>query len=92
MVVNEERQSNFVIPIRLGKRKGFTNKAGHPLAQGVIPALNMSRLSGLFADHLMISPQAAKNGLIRLPKVTEGGAQGRYSFSSIFYPANEIRA
>ncbi len=72
--MNEEFQSNFVKKIRLGKREGFADKTSQSLTQGVIPTLNMSRLTGLFAHGLMIGPQGAKNGLISLPKVAEGGA------------------
>ncbi len=72
--MNEQFQSNLVKKIRLGKRERFADKTSQSLTQGVIPTLNMSRLTGLFAHGLMIGPKGAKNGLISLPKVAEGGA------------------
>jgi hypothetical protein len=57
-----------MIFLDFGKGNGFANKPAKPLAQRIIPALDMRSLSRVLAD---ASVSAAKHIFVRLPKVTD---------------------
>ena len=55
-----------MIFLDLGKGKRFAHKPAQPLAQRVVPALDMRRFSRVLANASVI---LAKHQLVRLPKV-----------------------
>src|SRR5689334_13929191 len=82
--MNEQSQTNLMHRLRFRERQALTYEAGQPLAQRVIPSLNVSRLPGILAasgglllrDDLVVSlpeVRVAMPGLIclrdRLPEL-----------------------
>jgi hypothetical protein len=72
--MKKQTQTNLVHHLRLGKRQGLAHKARQALAQGVIPALDVRRLPGVFAtrrmlligDHLLIGVPEIRIAVPRL--------------------------
>ena len=52
----EEEQARFMHDHRLGKGQRHAHKTGQTLAHGVVPALHVSRFSGLAGPQLYAAP------------------------------------
>jgi hypothetical protein len=86
--MKEEQETGFEHDLGLGKREGHADEAGQPLAQRVVPPLDMGGFSGLFAHGSMLllrddrsihsqkvceAMSLLREGWDRLPQALTGG-------------------
>ncbi len=84
--MQKKPQADLMHLLRLGKRQALSDETRKPLTQGVVPPLDMRRLSALLAHRLMLF--FGDDLLIRFPEV----AVAAPAAISLWYPLPQLAA